>query len=169
MNRNSLDHACGYTRIAYTMLPCATLAVLAFVLMPGIGCQVAGKGQSTAMTKVSPAHREIPALDDISIYSIDDLSPDKLLREQVVRDDLRFIGVMGYAKSFPGLPNDVQRLVGRDEQYYVIMQGTKDYAESPEEGAAITRGKVFAHQYNAALNDYLGPLPDSEGVDEPQE
>ena len=41
-----------------------------------------------------------------------------------------------------------------------MLRGTTDATESPEHYAAMIRANAFAHQYNAALWQHLGPMPD---------
>ena len=106
------------------------------------------------------AGADVPTLEQLDIYNVADLDHDRLLREQIVRDDYRVIAVAGFALSLPGVPRDDQHRVRRNRANYIVLRGTTDATESPEHYAAMIRANAFAHQYNAALWQHLGPMPD---------
>ena len=50
------------------------------------------------------AGADVPTLEQLDIYNVADLDHDRLLREQIVRDDYRVIAVAGFAPFAAGYP-----------------------------------------------------------------
>lgn len=164
--KNRSGYSTTSARTAIVTSPRLRLMVFTLVLLLGLGCQTNGDRQTEAMSRAPLTERGIPELDDIDINNIVGLDPLALVREQAVRDDMRFLGVSGLGLSFPGLPNNVASLVGKDQQNFVLMKGTSDVSTSRQEEIAIVRGRAFAHQYNSALLDYIGMPEIPESVDD---
>jgi hypothetical protein len=96
-------------------------------------------------------------------------NPKQDLTANIGRDDLRFIGLYGYAKYFPGIDEKYYSLI--DKYGTLMFEGTSDSIESSKHNELIQKAKLYAETYNTALLSHIkkhnvkpqeGYVPDEE-------
>lgn len=68
--------------------------------------------------------------------------------------DFRFLGIAGYAITFPGIPQEKQDELIRKFGYKII-EGTSDVVEGEEHLRLINLAESYAEAYNAAVLKHL--------------
>lgn len=101
-----------------------------------------------------------PSTDLTELRRVAAADPAQDLSDAIRRDDLRFIGVYGFATEVPGVPDYWGRY---DSSYGLsVIAGTSD-TPAGEEGARLNQqARQYAQEYNLLLLKHLttrGDLP----------
>jgi hypothetical protein len=80
-------------------------------------------------------------------------NPKEDLTTKIGRDDLRFIGLYGYAVFFPGVNQKDYPLI--DKYGILMIEGTSDAIESEEHAELIDKAILYGEIYNTALLSHI--------------
>jgi hypothetical protein len=86
------------------------------------------------------------------------------LKTATEQGDYRFVGLMGYTLSVPGVDRDVFYRIYEPKFGFKVIRGTSDYFEIPEQEELTSIGTAYAERYNRLLereiaNNPLKPPP----------
>ncbi len=91
--------------------------------------------------------------NSIELESLKDANPTHDANEAIGRNDLRFLAVMGYTITVPGIDDYHQRFSAKYK--YRIIEGTSDTPRNGEDRKLQNIAIEYAKSYNLVIRDYL--------------
>ena len=88
-----------------------------------------------------------------SLALLESANPDSDAAKSIERDEISFIGLMGYSLEVPGVSGIDGRF--RDSVPIRVIEGTTDAVETDEERELNDVGRRYAERFNALILKYL--------------
>lgn len=88
------------------------------------------------------------------LSQLNEWNPRSDVIDAINKNDLRFIGCMGFGLIFPGLSHEESNAL-KENDNYVVLDGTTDAMESNYHRKLIDRAWEYAETYNTEMKNHI--------------